>query len=180
MGKSRGKLAKKILHEGRFLRLVLEGEWEYVQRHNCSGIVIIVSKTDDDKVIFVEQFRPPVNKSVIEFPAGLINDRGTSKNESLQAAARRELFEETGYRAQRIKILLHGPVSGGSSSDLITMVRAFGLKKVGAGGGDSTEKIKVHEVALAEAIPWLRRREKAGRLIEPKVYAGLYFLQNPT
>jgi ADP-ribose pyrophosphatase len=167
---------KIVLKEGRFIRFVQMGEWEFFERHNCKGIVIIVALTRDKKVLFVEQFRPPVGKSVIEFPAGLVNDHDPSQNESLLKAAQRELFEETGYRARHMKKLLDGPVSGGATSDILTMVRAYDLKKVGPGGGDGTEGITVHEVPLKNVYRWLKSQEKKGFLIEPKVYAGLYFL----
>jgi len=167
-----------VLHEGRYIRFVKEGGWEFVERSNCTGIVIIVAKTDDDRVIFVEQYRPPVRKKVIEFPAGLVSDEHGLKGESLESAAIRELFEETGYRAKRMKKFLTGPVSGGSTSDLVTMVRAYGLKKTGKGGGDSTENITVHEVPLSNVERWLKQKEKKGYLLEPKIFAGLYFLKN--
>ena len=165
-----------ILHEGDFLRLIREGEWEYIERNNCRGIVIILAMTDDEKVILVEQYRQPVHKRVIEFPAGLICDDPKHKNESLVTAARRELLEETGYKAGKIVKLLCGPVSSGSSADLVTLVRAYGLKKVSAGGGDSTEAIVVHEVPLRKAEKWLQQMSSREYLIEPKVYAGLFFL----
>ena len=102
-----------ILHEGDFLRLIREGQWEYIERNNCRGIVIILAMTDDEKVILVEQYRQPVHKKVIEFPAGLICDDPKHKNESMRTAAKRELLEETGYKAGRIVKLLTGPVSSG-------------------------------------------------------------------
>ena len=169
-------LRRTILAEGDFLRLVREGEWEYIERNNCRGIVIILAMTDDRKVILVEQYRQPVHKKVIEFPAGLISDDPKHKKESLIGAAKRELLEETGYKAQRMVKLLTGPVSSGSSADLVTMVRAYGLKKVSPGGGDHTERIRVHAVPLTKAERWLMRMSARGCLIEPKVYTGLYFL----
>lgn len=165
------------MKEGRFLRLVRKGEWEYVSRHNCRGIVIIVAMTRGQKVIFVEQYRPPVGKRVIEFPAGLVSDHHTIEGESFLAAARRELLEETGYRAQKMALLLKGPVASGLSSDMVTMVRAYGLTKIAPGGGDELESITVHEVALAKVDQWLKAVRKKGALVEPKVYTGLYFLQ---
>lgn len=167
---------KKIVASGRFIRFVKDGEWEYFQRHNCRGIVIIVAMTQDKKVVFVEQYRPPVGKKVIEFPAGLISDQKKYRNESIVTAAKRELFEETGYQASRMKVLLQGPVSGGASSDMVTMLLAGDLKKIGVGGGDHTENITVHEVPLVQTESWLRKQEKKGFLIEPKIYSGLYFL----
>ena len=68
---------QKVLHEGKFMRLIAEGGWEYVQRGNCTGIVVIVAMTDDKKVILTKQYRPPIKKYCIEFPAGLVNDHLT-------------------------------------------------------------------------------------------------------
>jgi len=169
--------SKKIIHEGRYLRLIHEAGWEYFERCNCTGIVIIVAKTRERKVILVEQYRLPVGRKVIEFPAGLMNDKGLKKKESLEKGALRELWEETGYRAKGVRRLLVGPVSAGACSDLVTMVEAYGLRKEGKGGGDDTENITVHEVPLDRAHIWLRWKEKQGYLIEPKVYTGLYFLK---
>ena len=169
-----------ILHEGQFIRFVREGKWEYVKRNNCSGLVIIIAMTDEGKVIFVEQFRPPVGKMVIEFPAGLVNDRTPFKvslgKEGILEAAKRELLEETGYTAKRITKILEGPVAGGMCSDLATIVKAEGLKKVAVGGGDPTEKIIIHEVPLGKVKTWLKTMTAKGKLVEPKIYAGLYFL----
>jgi len=173
------KRARKVtIGEGNFIRFVRKGEWEYAERNNCSGIVIIIAMTDKDNVLFVEQYRPPVGKKVIEFPAGLMNDFQVKKRESLSASAKRELFEETGYKAKKIVTLLKGPVSSGASSDIVTIVRAFDLQKAGKGGGDHLESIIVHEVALKKVDAWLKKMERKGLLIEPKIYTGLYFLKN--
>ena len=169
-----------ILHEGDFLRMVREGEWEYIDRNNCRGIVIILAMTDDENVILVDQYRQPVHKRVIEFPAGLICDDPKHKNESMTTAAKRELLEETGYKAQKIVKLLTGPVSSGSSADLVTLVRAYGLTKISAGGGDHTEAIRVHEVPLHQVEQWLKKMSSRGYLVEPKVYTGLFFLTKTT
>ena len=171
-----GTRKKTILFDGRFIRFIKTSQWEYVERNNCTGIVIIVPLTNDQKVIFVEQFRPPVNKNVIEFPAGLVNDGAREKKESILKAAQRELLEETGYQAKKMKELLDGPVSSGLTSDLVTMVMATDLKKVGEGEGDGTENITVHEVPLRKVEQWLKGKKRKGYLIEPKIYAGLYFL----
>ncbi len=166
-----------VLKEGRYIRLLRQGEWEFVCRKNCTGIVIILAMTEEQNVLFVEQYRLPVAKNVIEFPAGLVNDLNLKKKETILNAARRELWEETGYRARRIVKVMDGPSSGGSSSDIITIVMAKGLKKVSAGGGDETEAITVHEIPLDKADPWLAQKRKTGCLIDPKIYAGLYFLK---
>jgi ADP-ribose pyrophosphatase len=166
-----------ILHKGRYLDLVREDNWEYVKRTNCSGIVVIVPMTQDGKVIFVEQFRRPVKAQVIEWPAGLVNDKTPHDAETMEAAARRELLEETGYQAEHLSLLIEGPVSSGLSAEIITFYQALDAVKVAAGGGDATESIKVHEVPLKGADLWLYEMERKGLLVDPKVYVGLYFLK---
>ena len=173
---SSSRTANTVLHQGRFLRLIQKGSWEYVERENCRGIVIILAVTSLGKILFVEQFRPPVNRRVIELPAGLVNDHERHHDESVSKAAQRELLEETGYQAKKIVKLIRGPVSGGLTSDMVTLVRAFDLTKVGPGGGDGTEGITVHEVSPSKVKGWLQKMSRQGCLIEPKIYSALYFL----
>ncbi|MBI5150841.1 MAG: NUDIX hydrolase [Candidatus Omnitrophica bacterium] len=168
-----------VLKEGKFIRFLRHDGWEYVERNNCRGIVIVLALTDEDKVILIDQYRAPVRKHVIEFPAGLISDEPRYHKESIASAAKRELLEETGYQARRIVKLLAGPVSSGFTADIVTVVRAYGLRKVARGGGDHTENIVVHEVPLAKAEHWLKQMSRKGYLIEPKVYMGLFFLTRP-
>jgi ADP-ribose pyrophosphatase len=166
-----------ILHKGKYLELICEDNWEYVKRTNCNGIVVIVPMTKDGKVILVEQFRRPVEAQVIEWPAGLVDDKTSHPSETLEAAARRELLEETGYEAEHLSLLVGGPVSSGLSSEIITFFQALDVVKKGSGGGDATESIKVHAVPLKEADLWLYEMEQKGFLVDPKVYVGLYFLK---
>jgi ADP-ribose pyrophosphatase len=171
--------ARGVITSGRYLKLVIRDGWEYVERVNCTGVVIIISKTDDDKMILVEQFRRPVGRNVIGFPAGLVGDERGCRGESFFDAAKRELVEETGYLPKTVKTLFVGPVSAGMCKDMVTMVLAQGLKKVGQGGGvDDFEKIKVHEVPLKTVDAWIRRQQQKGILVAPNVFAGIYFLKN--
>jgi len=172
------KSERKVIHEGEFLRFIKHGFWEYVERSNCSAIVIIVPTTNDKHVILVDQYRVPVGKRVIEFPAGLVNDHGAKKKESLNTAAKRELLEETGYKATRLVKILEGPVSSGSCSDIVTVLHAHNVKKVTSGGGDHLESIVVHKVAMKEIDQWLDKMRRKGYLIEPKIYTGLYYLKS--
>ena len=166
---------RKILHEGKYIRLVSERGWEFVERANCNGIVIVVAKNRQEKIILVEQYRAPVAKNVIEFPAGLVADG--DREEKLEEAARREFLEETGYEAKRMIHLVTGPVNTGLSADVVTFFRAVSpVKKSAGGGADPEEKITVHEVPISKIRPWLGKMQKKGCLIDPKVYVGLYFL----
>src|SRR5580704_8878478 len=90
------------LHTGKFLALVKEGLWEYVDRVNATGAAIILAVTAGQKILLVEQFRIPVHARTIELPAGIIGDEPGDANESKPAAALRELMEETGYAAEHV------------------------------------------------------------------------------
>jgi ADP-ribose pyrophosphatase len=120
--------------------------------------------------------QPPVHARTIELPAGIVGDEDGLKDESYEEAARRELMEETGYEPAKVELLMAGPSSAGLTSEITTLLRASGLRRVGVGGGVAHESITVHEVPLKDVPAWLAAKAKTGVLIEPKVYAGLYFL----
>jgi ADP-ribose pyrophosphatase len=168
----------QILCNGRWLRLMRRGRWEYAERTNPGGGVIIIALTADDRVLFVEQWREAVHSKTIEMPAGLVGDLAASPDESAVAAAEREILEETGYRAGRIEFLMSGPSSAGMSNEMIAFVRAYDLVRENAGGGDGTEDIILHEVPRSEAPAWLLAKMREGYSIDPKLFAGLYFLDH--
>ncbi len=169
--------SRTVLADGRHLRFVSEDGWEFVERPAATGIVVIAALTDDDRLVLVEQYRRPVRSRVLELPAGLAGDVAGEEDEDLAKAAARELHEETGYEADRFeRVGAAGPPSAGLSSEVITFFRAHGLRRTGPGGGDAHENIVVHEVAFAEVDAWLAERAREGILVDPKVYAGLYFL----
>lgn len=170
---------KQTLFTGRFLELVREGHWEYAERVNATGAAIILAVTADRKLLLVEQYRIPVHCRTIELPAGIIGDEPQKTGESTAEAAKRELLEETGYAAASMEPLLTGPASAGLASEMVTLFRAAGLTRAGRGGGIDHEAILVHEVALEGVHEWLANQGQAGVLIDPKVYAGLYFLGRP-
>lgn len=167
---------KTTLCAGKFLALVKEGRWEYVDRIGATGAAIIVAVTDEQKLLLVEQYRIPVHARTIELPAGIIGDEPGGGDECHADAAKRELLEETGYSAESIETLTTGPASSGLTSEVVTLLLASGLKRVHGGGGVAHENITVHEVPLSEVHDWLAAKASAGLLIEPKVYAGLYFI----
>lgn len=168
-----------VLHEGRFLRLVSDNSWEYVERRKVSGVVAILAITDDRKVLFVEQYRPSMRRQVVEVPAGLAGDIAGAENEDLAEAARRELLEETGYEAREMEFLADGPSSAGLTSEFVSFFRARGLTKVAKGGGDLTEDIAVYEVPIASIPEWVAERRAAGLTVDSKVYSALYFANLP-
>lgn len=170
--------SKEVLLTGRFLSLAREGRWEYAERVNATGAAIILAVTPQRKLLLVEQYRIPCHARTVELPAGITGDEPGSGSESHAEAAQRELLEETGYACGHIEALTTGPASSGLTSELVTLFLATDLCKTGRGGGIEHEDITVHEVPLDQVHNWLEARAKSGGLIDPKIYAGLYFLQH--
>ena len=171
---------KQIAWQGRFLRAVVEQGWEYVERRGLTGIVGIIPLTTDGKVVLIEQYRVPAHSWVIEAPAGLVGDEPGTEGEPFEAAARRELLEETGYEGARWERLFDGVVSAGLTDERITWYLATGCRKVGPGSGDGTEDITVHEVPLAEAPAWIAEQQRAGKTVDVKALAILTFWLRPS
>jgi ADP-ribose pyrophosphatase len=181
--------APKVLASGKYLRLLAQGHWEFAERVNATGAVVIVALTDEHRLLLVEQFRIPVGCSVIELPAGLVGDvpevesLATKPSAADHAAAelaetaRRELLEETGYEATDMRLLGGGPVSAGLSNEVITFFHATGLRRLHQGGGVDHEQITVHELPLSELDAWLKQRTAEGLMVDPKIFAGLYLMQ---
>ena len=165
----------KTHYEGNFLKFVSHDNWEWVQRNNCRAIAVIIPLLGKDQTIFVEQFRPPMEANLIEFPAGLVGD-GDDFHENIIEAANRELAEETGYMAEKVTHLTQGPASAGLSDENLDLFLAENLRKVGEGGGVEGEEIRVHVVDLDGVEEWLGEQQKRGCIIDLKVWGGLYFL----
>ena len=159
-------------YQGRFLSVVKRGAWEYVTRPNATGVVAIIALHDDDRVVLVEQYRPPVDASMIELPAGLVGDE--ADDETLLDAARRELEEEAGYTARQWARLATACSSPGMTDEKITFFLARGLTKTGPGGGVASESIRFHEVPWADLAEWLAKATRENRLTDMKLLAGLY------
>lgn len=163
-------------YRGRYLSLLERDGWEYASRSNASCVAILVPVTDAGEILLVEQYRKPVGARVIELPAGLVGDH-VDPDEPVLEAARRELEEETGFAAERLQALMACPSSAGMSDEIIHFILATGLKRVGPGGGDASESIEVLPLPLSQVDAWLAARLSEGALIDPKIYAALYWLQ---
>ena len=152
--------------QGRFLTVKQEGTWEYAERRGNIGAAVIVA-VDAGDAILVEQYRVPVGRRCIELPAGLVGD--DSAGEDIADAARRELEEETGYRAETVEELGEFLSSPGMTSERFTIVRATGLTRTGEGGGVEGEDIVVHRVPLADLAGFVREKRAAGLGIDAKL-----------
>lgn len=164
----------ETLFETRWLGLYRIGNWDFVRRPNADACVGILPITDDDQVVLVEQFRVPIQRRVIEIPAGLVGDEEEFKGEDLAETARRELLEETGYHAESVTPLIVSPTSAGMTSEYSHLFLATGLEKRGPGGGVGSEDIQIHHVPRADLRQWLRQKEAEGLVLDLKIHAALW------
>lgn len=175
---------KKTVYQGKFLRFVkatytdsygLSREWEFIERVNCNGIVAIVPVTDTHEVLLIRQFRPPVNRYVVEFPAGL-NDKG----DTIEEAARRELLEETGYYARNLIPVTEGPLSSGASGEILSVFLARDLEFRGTGERDETEDIEVMKIPIDTLFERLSDFRSRGDFVDLKILGLLELVKKKT
>ena len=169
---------KKILYAGKHLLFMQRNGWEFVERTKASGIVVVAALTKHNGVVLVSQRREPVQSRVIELPAGLAGDEAGKEGELLEEAARRELWEETGFTGDVFEPIIEGPPGAGVSSEYVSFYRVRGAVRMARGGGGAGEDIRVHVIPLKRLEDWLSRCRELGAMIDPKVYVGVYFLQH--
>ncbi len=132
------------------------------------GAVAIVALTKNNEIVIIRQFRKPTEQILIEIPAGLFN-----KGEDLSHAALRELKEETGYVAKKIKHVLSMYTSPGYSTELLHFFLATDLTKE----EQSYEEDEYIEVELT-TIESLSNLVKSGDVKDGKTIVGLWIAQN--
>lgn len=130
------------------------------------GAVMIVPLFDDGRVLMERQFRYPVGRAMVEFPAGKLDP-----GESVQRCAARELAEETGFRAQEwARAGLIHPVIG-YANEIIEIWFARGLEP-GERHLDEGEFLDLFVATPRQLEAWLQD----GRLTDAKTISGLYWL----
>ena len=158
--------AVEVVWQGKFIAAKRKGKWEFVSRTRGVTAAVILA-IDEGHVILVEQHRAPINVQCLELPAGLVGDE--QEGEAIEAAAIRELEEETGYRATHMVDLGRFYASPGMSSEYFTLLRAEGLTKVGDGGGTDHENIIVHRVPLADVPAFVAAKRAQGMAMDVKL-----------
>ncbi len=157
---------EEIEWSGRFVLAKRRGRWEYVSRaRNIRAAVILA--LDAGHVLLVEQYRVPLGKPCLELPAGLIGDE--TEGEDALTSAKRELEEETGYRAAHWQELGEFYSSPGMLSESFYLLKAMGLSKVGEGGGTEHEDIVVHRVRLDRVAETVAEHRARGHGIDVRM-----------
>jgi ADP-ribose pyrophosphatase len=149
----------ELMWEGKFIRAIRRGKWEYASRARDIRAVVILAEFEG-KVILVDQPRVGPDCRCLELPAGLVGD--LDPNATIEATAIKELEEETGFTAERVERLGDFYSSPGMLAEAFTLVRVHGVRRIGAGGGDESEDINVHLVARADIANFLEQKRAEG------------------
>lgn len=131
-------------------------------KYHASDVVIVVPFLDRQKLLMIKQYRYPIGKVMLEFPAGHV-DSGEDPTET----AARELEEETGYVAKKIEYVYRYHPAVSRTRQSVHVFKATGLKKEGATKHDRGEHIKMKTVTIKELGRLVEKRkvENAGTII---------------
>lgn len=157
---------EQIEWTGKWIAAKRRGRWEYAGRVGGVRAAVILA-VDAGEVILVEQHRVPLGRVCLELPAGLVGDE--TAGESALDSARRELEEETGYRAAQWEDLGEFYSSPGMLEESFTLLKATGLTRVGDGGGTHEEHITVHRVPLDRMAETIAAHRAKGHAIDMKL-----------
>jgi ADP-ribose pyrophosphatase len=131
------------------------------------GAAMVVPLLADGQVLLVRQYRYPLHRAFIEFPAGKIDP-----GEDPRQTAERELIEETGYRAGNFTELttIHNAI--GYSDERIVLYLAEDLT-VGEQELDEHEFVELFTAPLSQLMAWIA----AGEVTDVKTIIGAFFVQ---
>lgn len=130
--------------------------------YKSSNVVVIIPFISENALIMIRQYRYPLRKVLLEFPAGHIEE-----NEDAEKTAKRELLEETGYIANKIQYVYSYHPSVSKSRQIVHVFRAKDLVK-GKSEHDRTEDIRDIEILSIEQLKHMikdKKVESAGTLI---------------
>jgi ADP-ribose pyrophosphatase len=117
------------------------------------GAVFIVPVTADGEIVLLHQYRYPVGQWLWEVPAGAVDG-----DEGLEAAARRELAEEIGGTAEKLRYVGHFFAASSVSDLRVNVFLATGVQ-LGRSVPEATELIEIKTVSATEALAMARRGE---------------------
>jgi len=163
---------RTTLYRGRIIRLireVLQIRGQRLVRETVlhPGAVVVIPLLDRSRVVFVRQYRRAIGRELLELPAGTLNP-----GERRAACARRELQEETGWRARTMRRIGQFYAAPGFISEQLTVFVATGLTPVGA-HPEPDELVRPIILPLSAALAKIR----SGEICDAKTIIGILFVQ---
>jgi ADP-ribose pyrophosphatase len=165
-------LESRVVYKNPWLKLhedkvrTPSGETMLYSWYESADVVVVVPFLDDSTLVMINQYRYPLHKALLEFPAGHIEN-----GENPQDTAVRELAEETGYHSKGIEHVYTYHPSVSKTRQVVYVYKAKELTteegRVGSLRHDSTEDIKVEKVKVKELAQMItdKKIENAGTLI---------------
>ncbi len=161
-----------LFHGDRFrvvrkVRRMPDGSSHVRQIIHHPGAVVLLPMLDDGRVVLIRNYRMSIDDYLIELPAGTLEP-----GEDALGAARRELAEETGFRARSIELLTHFYASPGILDERLHLFLAEGLE-AGPSALDAGEEIELLAVPWEDALAMARD----GRIKDAKTLVGLLYYE---
>jgi ADP-ribose pyrophosphatase len=167
-------ISSQTIYDGRIIKVKVDevllpnGKTAKREIVNHQGAVAVMALTDDGKMIAVRQFRKPLERSIVEIPAGKLEP-----GEEPLTCAIRELEEETGYQANQFTHISSFYTSPGFADELLHLYLATGLKK-GESRPDEDEFVEVMELTLEEA----HQLHRSGEIRDAKTVMAIFAWEN--
>ena len=173
---------RRVLYRGRYLEFRIDtieradGTRSERDVAGHPGAVAIVALDPDDRVLLVRQYRSPAERVLLEIPAGTLDvDSSTGATEEPDLAARRELEEETGYRAASWQRLASFWTAPGFATELMHLYLATDLTAAHPDdrlGPDEDEHLRLEALPFGDAVAAVER----GEIADAKSIVGLLWL----
>ena len=163
-------VSRRVIYRGRVIELVeetLERHGRRMVRETIRhpGAVVIVPMLDARHLVFVRQYRRAVGRYLLELPAGTLD-----RHETPAQCAKRELEEETGWRATHLKRLGKFYAAPGVLSEQLTIFLATGLARTRA-HPEADEELEPVTLTMTQALAAVR----SSRICDGKSIIGVLF-----
>ncbi len=167
------KLDGALAYDGDFLKVqrdsirLPDGKTSIREYIKHPGAVVVLPLFDDDTVLLERQFRYPLDRTFIEFPAGKIDS-----DEDPLDCAKRELQEETGYCAREWQFVctIHNAIA--YSDEHLEIYLARGLT-AGECKLDDGEFLETFRAPVSDVLGWIRQ----GKITDVKTIIGGFWLE---
>ncbi|MGX7013743.1 NUDIX hydrolase [Vagococcus silagei] len=170
-------ISRDVIYDGAVVHLVRDkvelpdGREAFRELVFHRGAVGIFAVTKEEKIVLVRQFRKALEKSILEIPAGKIEEG----EEDYQKVAEREFEEETGYQSQEMNLITSFITSPGISNEKLYLYEAKDFHQVDNPlPQDDDEFLEIVELSFSEA----EEKMATGEICDAKtIYAMLYWQQ---